>query len=102
MSFRDYLLLVANEQMDVTLKAKQGASDLVQETFLQAQEHISTYRGCSPNEWRSWLRSILIRNMANTRRHFEMTAKRTVHREVPLPEGASSVLARAKKLPAPI
>ena len=35
MSFRDYLLLVANEEIDPVLRAKEGASDLVQETFLQ-------------------------------------------------------------------
>ncbi|MGO9466363.1 MAG: sigma-70 family RNA polymerase sigma factor [Isosphaeraceae bacterium] len=88
MSFRDYLLLVANEEMDPRLQAKEGASDLVQETFLQAQQRISTYRGGSRTEWRSWLRSILIRHIANKRRHFETTAKRKVHREIPIPEWA--------------
>jgi RNA polymerase sigma-70 factor (ECF subfamily) len=86
MSFREYLLLVANDGMGQTLKTKEGASDLVQETFLQAQERLSTYRGRSPSEWRSWLRSILIRQMANKRRHFEATAKRTAGREVPVSE----------------
>jgi RNA polymerase sigma-70 factor (ECF subfamily) len=86
MSFRDYLLLVANERMGPTLKTKEGASDLVQETFLQAQQRISTYRGRSTNEWRSWLRSILVRELANKRRHFEATAKRTADREVPVSE----------------
>jgi RNA polymerase sigma-70 factor (ECF subfamily) len=86
MSIRDYLLLVANERMGATLKTKEGASDLVQETFLQAQQRISTYRGRSTNEWRSWLRSILIRELANRRRHFEATAKRTAGREVPVSE----------------
>jgi RNA polymerase sigma-70 factor (ECF subfamily) len=80
MSFRDYLLLVANQQMDRSLQAKEGASDLVQETFLQAQRRIASYRGRSPSEWRSWLRSILIRHVANKRRHFEATAKRKAHR----------------------
>ncbi len=88
MSFRDYLLLVANEEMDPRLRAKEGASDLVQETFLQAQQRISSYRGGSRSEWRNWLRSILIRHMANKRRHFETTAKRKVHREIPVPEWA--------------
>ncbi len=86
MSFRDYLLLVANEEMGPTLKAQEGASDLVQETFLQAQQRISSYRGGSRSEWRSWLRSILIHLMANKRRHVETTAKRKAHREISIAE----------------
>ena len=34
---RKYLLLVANESLDSDLRPKGGASDLVQETFVQAQ-----------------------------------------------------------------
>ncbi len=99
MSFRDYLLLVANEEMDPTLKAKEGASDLVQETFLQAQQRISSYRGGSPAEWRSWLRSILIRLLANKRRHFEATAKRKVHREISIREWARLHVAGSEETP---
>jgi RNA polymerase sigma-70 factor (ECF subfamily) len=88
MSFRDYLLLVANEELDQKLKAKEGASDLVQDTFLHAQQRISRYRGCSTSEWRNWLRSILIRQLANKRRHFGATAKRKVHREIRIEEWA--------------
>jgi RNA polymerase sigma-70 factor, ECF subfamily len=99
MSFRDYLLLVANEKMDQTLKSKEGASDLVQETFLQAQQRISSYRGVSRSEWRSWLRSILIRNLANKRRHFETTAKRKVHREIPIVEWSRLSAAASEETP---
>jgi len=99
MSFRDYLLLVANEEMGSTLRAKEGASDLVQETFLQAQQRISSYRGDSRSEWRSWLRSILIRLMANKRRHFETTAKRKAHREIPIPEWAWLRAAASEETP---
>jgi RNA polymerase sigma-70 factor (ECF subfamily) len=37
--FRPYLLCVASEALNVQLQAKGGASDLVQETFLEAQRH---------------------------------------------------------------
>ncbi len=99
MSFRDYLMLVANEEMDSTLKAKEGASDLVQETFLQAQQRLSSYRGGSRSEWRSWLRSILLRHMANKRRHFETTAKRQAHREIPIAEWARLGAASREETP---
>jgi RNA polymerase sigma-70 factor (ECF subfamily) len=91
--------LVANEEMDPTLNAKEGASDLVQETFLHAQQRLSSYRGRSQSEWRSWLRSILIRHMANKRRHFETTAKRKVHREIPIAEWARVRAAAIEETP---
>jgi RNA polymerase sigma-70 factor, ECF subfamily len=86
MSFRDYLLLIANEEMDPALKGKEGASDLVQETFLQAHDRIASFHGHSPQEWRNWLRSILIHSLANKRRRFLATAKRKVHREISVEE----------------
>jgi RNA polymerase sigma-70 factor, ECF subfamily len=85
-SVRDYLLLVANEGLEPALKAKGNASDLVQETFLRAQRGMESFRGRTASEWRHWLRSILIRNMAQERRRFVATAKRLVQREVTIPE----------------
>jgi RNA polymerase sigma-70 factor, ECF subfamily len=95
-SVRDYLLLVANEGLEPALKAKGNASDLVQETFLLAQRGVQSFRGRTASEWRHWLRSILIRNMAQERRRFAATAKRQVQREVTitnemLPENAGYI-----------
>jgi RNA polymerase sigma-70 factor, ECF subfamily len=83
---RDYLLLVAHEELDSSLKAKENASDLVQETFLRAQRSVQRFRGRTAGEWRHWLRTILIRNLAKDRRRFVTTAKRRVRREVTLSE----------------
>lgn len=94
MSFRDYLLLVANEELEQSLKAKEGASDLVQETFLRAQRGIGSFQGRTAAEWRNWLRSILLHHLANTRREFKATAKRTLQREVSIqkcPQVAASI-----------
>jgi RNA polymerase sigma-70 factor (ECF subfamily) len=84
---RDYLLLVANEGLDTSLQAKGNASDLVQETFLRAQRGVEGFRGRTATEWRLWLRSILSRNLARTRRRFAGTAKRLVQREAEIPDG---------------
>jgi len=86
-SVRDYLLLVANDGLEPALKAKANPSDLVQETFLRAQRGVEGFRGHTASEWRNWLRSILIRNLAKERRRFGATAKRSVQREVTIPEG---------------
>ena len=85
-SVRDYLLLVANEGLQPALQAKGNASDLVQETFLQAQRGVQQFRGRTASEWRHWLRSILIRNIAQEHRRFAGTAKRELQREVTVPE----------------
>jgi RNA polymerase sigma-70 factor, ECF subfamily len=81
-SVRDYLLLVANKELDPGLQCKGNASDLVQETFLRAQRGMQAFRGRTPSEWRHWLRSILVRNLAQERRRFCSTAKRQVQLEV--------------------
>ncbi|APW63721.1 sigma-70 family RNA polymerase sigma factor [Paludisphaera borealis] len=85
-SFRAYLLLVANEELDPDLRTKLGGSDLVQETFLHAQHDLGSFRGKTDLEWRLWLRGILIHRLANHRRHYRATVKRRLEREVALAE----------------
>jgi RNA polymerase sigma-70 factor (ECF subfamily) len=84
LSVRHYLLLVANEELEPALIARGGASDLVQDTFFRAHRGFADFRGRSGAEWRSWLRTILIRSLARHRRRHSLTAKRARGREVPL------------------
>jgi RNA polymerase sigma-70 factor (ECF subfamily) len=79
---RTYLLLIANRELDPQVQAKGGASDLVQETFLEAQRDLSAFRGKSEAEWRAWLREMLLHNLANFSRRYRDTDKREVAREV--------------------
>src|SRR5262245_15841758 len=79
---RRYLLAVAERQLDPDLRAKGGASDLVQETFLEAQRDFARFRGSSPDELRAWLRQVLNHNLAAFTRRFRATSKRAVGREV--------------------
>jgi RNA polymerase sigma-70 factor (ECF subfamily) len=79
-----YLLYVAQQELDPELRAKGGASDLVQETFLEAQRDFTQFQGNSEAELRAWLRQMLLHNLANLVRHFRGTAKRQVEREVRL------------------
>jgi RNA polymerase sigma-70 factor (ECF subfamily) len=80
---RDYLLLVADRELAADLRAKVGASDLVQETFLEAQRDFARFHGDSPGELRAWLRRLLLNNLANCARGYRDTAKRQLGREVP-------------------
>jgi RNA polymerase sigma-70 factor, ECF subfamily len=82
--FRQYLLMIANEVIGRELQAKLGASDLVQDTFLEAQRHIHMFRGKTPAELRGWLLRILECRLANIRRSYLVTEKRAASREVTL------------------
>jgi RNA polymerase sigma-70 factor (ECF subfamily) len=89
-AYRGYLLLVAQEELDPALRAKGGASDLVQETFLEAQRDFGLFAGTSDEEWRAWLRQLLRHNLADFARRYRATGKRKVAREVRLAPDSSS------------
>jgi RNA polymerase sigma-70 factor (ECF subfamily) len=81
-AYRPYLLLVANQELSPELMTKAGASDLVQESFLEAQRDFEGFRGKSESELRAWLRRILLNNIAHLSRLFRDTDKRQLDREV--------------------
>ena len=81
---RQYLLMIANEVIGPDVQAKLGASDLVQDTFLEAQRHLGVFRGKTDVEIRAWLRKILECRLANIRRAYLVTEKRAIGREVTL------------------
>jgi RNA polymerase sigma-70 factor (ECF subfamily) len=81
---RAYLLLVAEQEMAPSLRAKGGASDLVQQTFLEAQQAFGQFHGVRQEELLAWLRRMLLNNVFNFRRHHEGAAKRQASREVPI------------------
>jgi RNA polymerase sigma-70 factor (ECF subfamily) len=85
---RGYLLMIARQELAPDLQAKGGASDLVQETFVDAQRDFVRFVGADEAELRAWLRRILLNNLANFTRGFRGTEKRHVGREVPLDAGA--------------
>src|SRR5437764_3357307 len=73
---RRYLLLVADKELDAELQAKGGASDLVQQTFLEAQRDFARFHGDSEAELLAWLRRLLLNNLADFRRLYRGTGKR--------------------------
>ena len=87
---RHYLLHIAQAGLDPDLRAKAGASDLVQETFLEAQRDFARFQGASEEELLAWLRRLLLNNLANFIRRYRDTTKRLVGREVPLEPGSAS------------
>jgi RNA polymerase sigma-70 factor (ECF subfamily) len=87
---RGYLLTIAEEELEPLLRAKGGASDLVQETFLKAHRHFADFQGNAEQDLLAWLRRMLLNTLADFRRLYYETNKRRVAREVVLPKGELS------------
>jgi RNA polymerase sigma-70 factor, ECF subfamily len=81
--FRPYLLMLARLQFDEVLQAKLDASDVVQQTMLEAHQALADFRGTSDREKAAWLRRILARNLADEMRKFQR-GKRNVNLEASL------------------
>ncbi len=82
--FRDYLLLIADQELPGNVQPKVAPSDLVQEIYLDVRQSLSAFQGATESDFRSWLRAILIHNIRDTTRRFHGTEKRNVDREVSL------------------
>jgi RNA polymerase sigma-70 factor (ECF subfamily) len=78
---RDYLLLIANADLDGGLQAKFDASDFVQQTLMAAHEHFGQFRGQTNEEFKGWLRQILVNDVNRVRRQFYVAQQREVGRE---------------------
>ncbi len=94
--FRDYLNLLARLQLRSSVQAKADASDVVQQTLVQAIRGLEGFRGKTEAEMAAWLRQILARQLANLVRD-QGARKRDVSRErsleAALDESASRVTA---------
>jgi RNA polymerase sigma-70 factor (ECF subfamily) len=82
--FQPYLHLVADRKLGADLKPKCAPSDLVQQTFLEAQRAFEHFQGSRPEELRAWLERILLNNLGDAARRFRDVAKRRVGCEVSL------------------
>ena len=96
-SYRDYLRILARLQMSGRLRGKLDASDVVQQTILQAHACRHQFRGTTEAEWLGWLRTILANVLGSVTREFE-TAARKVSRELSLERELEQSSARLEHL----
>ncbi|MCS7047095.1 MAG: sigma-70 family RNA polymerase sigma factor [Gemmataceae bacterium] len=95
--YRDYLHLLVRVQLGRRLRAKLDASDIVQQTILQAHERRDQFRGTSEMEWLAWLRVILANTLASARRQFH-AKRRDLGRERSLEESIGLSSARLEHM----
>lgn len=89
---RTYVSVIARSQIEGWMRTKFDASDLVQQTLLEAHQGINNFKGETEAEWLGWLRGILNHNTLDFARKYQGTAKRNVSKEYSIdqPGGNSS------------
>jgi RNA polymerase sigma-70 factor (ECF subfamily) len=89
---RGQLRQVALRQLTGRLAVRADASDVVQQTFLEAHRDFQQFCGQDEAEWLAWLNRVLDNTVARVVRDHAVLQKRNVHREQPLlsPEGSTS------------
>jgi RNA polymerase sigma-70 factor (ECF subfamily) len=91
--YRSYLRQVIALRLDPRVRARVDPSDVVQETQLEAFRRLPDFLERRPMPFRLWLRRTAHERLIVNRRHHVQAARRSVVREVPLPERSSLLLA---------
>lgn len=81
LNVESYLKLLAKLQIGRHLQVKLDASDVVQETFLEAHRAITRFEGETRDQFMAWLRTILASRLSNNVRRYLGTQARDVRLE---------------------
>jgi RNA polymerase sigma-70 factor (ECF subfamily) len=92
--YRRDLIRVVEARLDEKLRGRIDASDVAQETQLEAYRRLPEYLARRPMPFRLWLRKTAHERLLVARRHHLGAVGRAVTREVPLPEHSSLLVAR--------
>jgi RNA polymerase sigma-70 factor (ECF subfamily) len=82
--YQSWLKLLARLEIDTQFQGKFDASDVVQQTLLEACRDLPQFRGRTEAELLAWLRQILAHVIAHEVRRYRGTQQRDVAREVSL------------------
>ena len=93
--FRSYLYLLARADIGPKLQVEIDASDLVQQTLMDAHAKKDQFRGKTDAQRAAWLRQILAHNLADALRH-QHREKRDVSRQQPLEAAIDDSFRRAE------
>jgi RNA polymerase sigma-70 factor (ECF subfamily) len=76
-------------RLDRRVRSRLDASDIVQETQLEATQRIDDYLAERPMPFHLWLMRAAHQRLLKAERRHLQTAKRSIDREIPLPENTS-------------
>jgi RNA polymerase sigma-70 factor (ECF subfamily) len=93
-SHRPYLRRFVDLRLDPRLRPRVDPSDVVQEAHLEAVRRLSAYLERPSMPFRLWLRQIAHDRLLKLRRYHIGSARRSLVREVPLPDQSSLLLAQ--------
>jgi RNA polymerase sigma-70 factor (ECF subfamily) len=91
--YRDRLRQMVAMRIDPAIHPRVDASDIVQETLIEANRRMSEFLDRKPMPFELWLRKTAIERLIMERRKHHGAAGRSVTREIPLPENSSMLLA---------
>jgi RNA polymerase sigma-70 factor (ECF subfamily) len=80
-TWRTYLFYLAENEISPDLRQKIGVSDLVQSACLDIHQRLADFRGNTVEQWRVWLKRMMIRDLQDARRRFVAAQRRDVRRE---------------------
>jgi RNA polymerase sigma-70 factor (ECF subfamily) len=81
-------------RLDAALRGRLDPSDVVQETQLELVRRLDDFLRRRPMPFRLWVRRTAHQRLLNLRRDHRLRARRSVDREVALPDSSSLLLAR--------
>jgi RNA polymerase sigma-70 factor (ECF subfamily) len=89
-AFRPELERLARHQLDGRVALRVAASDVIQQTFLEAYRCFRQFQGASEGEWAAWLHRILDNQVAGAVRDHALLKKRDVRKERPMDDSGGS------------
>ncbi len=75
--YRPFLMVMARQQIGLRLAVRSDASDIVQQTLLDAYQAFSQFRGVSEPEFSRWIQEIYGHNLADAVQKHLFAAKRS-------------------------
>jgi RNA polymerase sigma-70 factor (ECF subfamily) len=92
--YRPELKAFVGFHLDPALRARLDPSDVVQEAQMEVVRRLDDFLRRRPMPFHLWVRKTAYERLLNLRRDHRQRARRSVDREVPLPERSSLLLAR--------
>jgi RNA polymerase sigma-70 factor, ECF subfamily len=91
---------LAERQLDGRIAVRVDASDIIQQTFLEAHRSFRQFAGADTRELAAWLQGILDHKVAGAIRDHALLQKRNVHRDRSLDDSHGGVASLKQQLDA--